>query len=427
MPAYQVASPKLPAELEYVQYIVLLGDAQAKLTQGGTDVITGPQGQASVIQGRERVLQIAQNTQFFVPDSGGKRKGAGPRCDGFLKSGAISGVQRMGRGWEGAIASRSIPQIATKSGIVQLNQGGRFLVSTDDDTGATQFVGVDAGAKLFRMDPSACGNVNEIDVPSDRQPAGKKEKKEPEKESESNSGGGGSGGSGGSRSLKLREHDDNGHGNDPGKYDPSNPGGNKKTSERAEKGDSKEKDSDKRDKDEDEVVSLGALNEGSTPSLPDGFAGLSGAELKAAIAKLNSETSSQTISKSDALARIAATGGGSQMNQIAAVSTDPDVKRGASGKPEPSSSSSKGQSQGNSSANASSNSNVPSSVQDASRVENNQRSGSSSSPSQESNSSGPVLVPAPSIPKPPPPVSPAVLDPTQMPASSSVRVRINRN
>jgi hypothetical protein len=46
----------------------------------------------------------------------------------------------------------------------------------------------------------------------------------PAKAASCSPGGGGGGGGGGSG---FPSHDDNGHGNDPGKYDPSNPGASK--------------------------------------------------------------------------------------------------------------------------------------------------------------------------------------------------------
>jgi hypothetical protein len=119
-----------PKALEHIQYVVLLGDSKATLTREGTIIATGPMGEASVIQGKERVLQIARNSSFVLPSEPPSKPGNKLRCDGVLTSGQMSGVLRQGLGDNGTISNRTMPQIATPSGVVQIQDGGRFFIAS---------------------------------------------------------------------------------------------------------------------------------------------------------------------------------------------------------------------------------------------------------------------------------------------------------
>ncbi|MEY4066020.1 MAG: hypothetical protein RIR26_2228, partial [Pseudomonadota bacterium] len=101
-------------DVRRLQYIALVGDAHAKMTDNEIAIET-KDGEAIITQGTSRILNLGPNSKMRMP--------AQPQSGitGTLCRGTLTGVAKPS-------AAANGPNIETSSGIVNFPSGGRFLV-----------------------------------------------------------------------------------------------------------------------------------------------------------------------------------------------------------------------------------------------------------------------------------------------------------
>ncbi|MFZ9520046.1 MAG: hypothetical protein ACO3A4_06160, partial [Silvanigrellaceae bacterium] len=167
-------------DVKRLQYIALVGDAQAKLDNNEIAIETRD-GEAIINQGTSRLFNLGPNSKMRVP---AQPKNA---ITGTLCHGVLTGVARTSSASGG-------PNIETSSGIVNFPAGGRFLVEAsgsgqlqqcdEGKTGAPEGKG-SGGIRVVSLD--APGRLILAQQPVKVSPASRKSTEKPQDDSKKES------------------------------------------------------------------------------------------------------------------------------------------------------------------------------------------------------------------------------------------------